>query len=240
MFVAAACGVPVVKHGNRGITSKCGGADVLEALGVRIDAPPAPALAAAGCCFLFAPLYHPAFKAIAPVRQALAAQGRASVFNLLGPLLNPASPDFQLAGVFHPGLPAIYAEVYRLLGRKNAWVVHGAGGLDEVAVHGPTRVLAVGPDGTTEFSIKPQELGITATGLKELRGGTAQENAALIENLLSGRDRSARREIVALNAACALVVAGRSPDLPAALALARQALDEGSAQDTLERLRRAA
>src|SRR4029453_7037590 len=125
MFVATACGARVVKHGNRGITSKCGGADVLEALGVRIDLPPETALEEAGCCFLFAPLFHPAFKTVAPVRKVLAEEGSATIFNLLGPLLNPARPEFQLAGVFDGKLLPLYAEAFKLLGRKSGWAVHG-------------------------------------------------------------------------------------------------------------------
>ncbi len=151
MFVVAACGVRVVKHGNRGgVTSKCGGADVLEALDVRIELEPAQASAVLddiGCVFLFAPIYHPAFKAVGPVRKALAAQGVATIFNKLGPLLNPVNPPFQLAGVFDPAMVATYGDVFAELGRTRAWAVHGRtpeGGLDEMSTLGETGRLRRG------------------------------------------------------------------------------------------------
>lgn len=237
MFVAAACGARVVKHGNRGITSKAGGADVLEALGVRLDLPPRESLEAAGCAFLFAPHYHPAFKAVAPVRKALAEEGTPTVFNAIGPLLNPAVPDYQLAGVFAERLLTIYAEVFRLLGRKRAWVAHGAGGLDEVSTLGPTAVHAMENGHIRTFIIDPLEFGISHAHLDDLRGDDAIHNAALLEDLLAGRDDSPRRDIVVLNAACALVVAEVSPDLPAALEKVNEALDTGAASVVLERLR---
>jgi anthranilate phosphoribosyltransferase len=237
MFVAAACGARVVKHGNRAITSTCGGADVLEALGVRADLPPETALGSAGCCFLFAPLYHPAFKAVAAVRRALAQEGSATIFNLLGPLLNPARPDFQLAGVFDSKLLPIYAESFKLLGRKRAWAVHGTGGLDEVSTLGPSDVHAIGPGGAQRFCIQPETLGLARANIEDLRGGDAQRNAESIEGVLRGSERGARREIISLNAACALVVAGISDDLVAALQRSGQALDDGSAHAVLTRLR---
>jgi anthranilate phosphoribosyltransferase len=238
MFVAAASGARVVKHGNRGITSKCGGADVLEALGIPIDLPPEAALDAAGCCFLFAPLYHPAFKAVAAVRRALAEEGSATIFNLLGPLLNPARPDFQLAGVFDRKLLPVYAETFGLLGRKRAWAVHGAGGLDEVSTLGPSEVHATDSEGMRRFSIEPENLGFAPAEIEDLRGSDARRNAEWLEDLLRGRERGPKRDIVVLNAACALVVAGISGDLVAALERSRFALDDGSAYAVLKRLRR--
>jgi anthranilate phosphoribosyltransferase len=237
MFVAAACGVRVVKHGNRGVTSKCGGADVLEALGIRLDLPPETALRRAGCCFLFAPLYHPTFKAVAPVRSALAAEGFATIFNMLGPLLNPARPDFQLAGVFDRKLLSIYAETFRLLGRKRAWAVHGAGGLDEVSTIGPTEVHASEFGRTRRILLQPQNFGFEATGIDALRGGDARQNAQWLEDILRGRETGAKRDIVLLNAACALVIAGVSGDLVTAIDKSRRALDEGAAYDVLKLLR---
>ncbi|HEY5706841.1 MAG TPA: anthranilate phosphoribosyltransferase [Terrimicrobiaceae bacterium] len=236
MFVAAACGARVVKHGNRGITSKCGGADVLEALGIRVDLPPEAALNAAGCCFLFAPLYHPAFKVVAPVRKALAEEGSATIFNLLGPLLNPARPDFQLAGVFHRKLLPIYAETFELLGRRSAWAVHGAGGLDEVSTLGPSEVYAIEAGEMRRFSIQPGALGFAPAVIGDLHGSDAMENARLLENLLLG-EQGPKRDIVVLNSACALVVAGVSADLSDALGRSRLALDDGSAHTVLRRLR---
>jgi anthranilate phosphoribosyltransferase len=237
MLVSAACGARVVKHGNRGVTSKCGGADVLEALGVRIDVPPEVALEAAGCCFLFAPLYHPAFKSVAPVRKALAEEGSATVFNLLGPLLNPARPDFQLAGVFDRKLLPVYAETFRLLGRKRGWAVHGYGGLDEVSTLGPSEVHAVEDGAMQRFSIQPDVLGMGLAAIEDLRGGDARKNAELLEEILLGRERGPKRDIVVLNAACALVVSGLSRDLSGGVAMAGSALDDGSAHAVLQRLR---
>jgi len=237
MFVVAACGARVVKHGNRGITSKCGGADVLEALGIRVDLPPEAALDAAGCCFLFAPLYHPAFKAVAPVRKALAEEGRATIFNLLGPLLNPVRPDFQLAGVFDRKLLPVYAEAFGLLGRKRAWAVHGTGGLDEVSTLGPSEVHALESGGIRRFSIHPETLGFAPAVIEDLRGGDARWNAESLEDLLRGSECGPKRDIVLLNAACALVVAGISGDLAAALEKSRLALEDGSAHAVLRRLR---
>jgi anthranilate phosphoribosyltransferase len=239
MFVATACGARVVKHGNRGITSKCGGADVLEALGVRIDLPPETALAAAGCCFLFAPLFHPAFKSVAAVRKVLADEGSATIFNLLGPLLNPARPEFQLAGVFDGKLLPLYAEAFKLLGRKCAWAVHGAGGLDEVSTLGPSEIHALEDGAIRHFVIQPEELDVAPARVEDLRGGEAQENARSLEAILLGNDRGPRRDMVVLNAACALVVAGRAHDIPGGMTIAAGALDDGSAHDVLQRLRKA-
>lgn len=237
MFVAAGAGARVVKHGNRGVTSRSGGADVLETLGVRLDLNPGESLDAAGCAFLFAPRHHPAFKAVGPVRSLLAAEGTPTIFNVMGPLLNPALPDFQLAGVFSPSLLPVYAEVFRLLKRKQAWVVHGSGGLDEVSLLGPTRVLTVTEGLVQPITIDPSELGLAPATLDDLRGGSAAENAVILENIFSGHDHGPRRDIVVLNAACALIVAGHAPDLAAGLALARTVLDEGRAAKALAALR---
>jgi len=237
MFVAAACGARVVKHGNRGVTSKSGGADVLEALRVRIDLPPRESLEAAGCAFLFAQSYHPAFKAVAPVRKALGAEGTPTIFNSIGPLLNPAIPDYQLAGIFSEKLLPTYAEVFRILGRKHAWVAHGHGGLDEVSTLGPTKILALENGATRERTIDPASLGLAPAKLEDLRGGSPAENATLLEDLLSGKHRGPKQDIVALNAACALVISGIAADLPSALEKARAALDSGQAHTVLTRLR---
>jgi len=242
MFVVAACGVRVVKHGNRGITSKSGGADVLEALGVRVDLPPdraASALESAGCCFLFAPNYHPAFRAVAPVRKLLAERGSTSLFNMLGPLLNPARPAFQLAGVFDPGLLDVYARVFQLLERRSAWAVHGEPGLDEISPLGTTEVVAWQDAGVRRFSIHPSEIGINNISPGDLAGGTAAENAGTIADVLAGNLRHGARTIVQLNAAAALVVAGKAADLSAGWSLAGDALDSGAARDALARLRAA-
>jgi len=244
MFVTAACGVRVVKHGNRGITSKSGGADVLESLGISVSLAPdraAAALDAAGCCFLFAPNYHPAFKAVAPVRQLLASRGKTSVFNLLGPLLNPARPAFQLAGVFDPRMLATYGEVFGLLGRRRAWAVHGTGPdglcLDEISPLGTTRVVGYDEGPLQEFAIDPQALGIPSMDSSAFAGGSAAQNAAMIVDILAGNLRRGARMIVQLNAAAALVVAGAASDLREGWDSAGVAIDDGRARDVLDRLR---
>ena len=244
MLVAAACGVRVVKHGNRGITSKAGGADVLEALGVRIDLPPesvAAAIDSAGCCFLFAPHYHPAFQAIAPVRRFLAERGETSIFNMLGPLLNPARPSFQLAGVFDRRLLAVYARAFALLGRRRAWAVHGTGpvSLDEISPLDITEVSGWEEGTAREFLIRPHELGIGPIRAEDLAGGTAAFNAGIISDVLAGNLRNGARTIVQLNAGAALVVAGVAPDLAAGMKRAGEAIDSGGTRDVLARLRAA-
>lgn len=243
MFVVAAGGVPVVKHGNRGLTSKSGGADVLEALGVRLDHPPDRAgyiLDTAGCVFLFAPFYHLAFQAIGPVRRALAAEGSPTIFNKLGPLLNPVRPAFQLAGVYDEKLLPIYAETFRLLGRERAWAIHGRAGddgMDEVSTLGPTRVMAVEDNQITEREILPGTFGFAEASLSDLQGGTAEENAGLISDLLRGTKKGPCRDIVVLNAAAALVTAGAASDLFVGVALAEESLNSGAAMEVLRRLR---
>lgn len=240
MFVAAACGAVVVKHGNRGITSKCGGADVLEALGVPIDLPPAEEgafLGKHGFVFLFAPNHHPAFKAVAPVRKLLAERGRASMFNILGPLLNPARPDYQLTGVFSPELPALYAEVLARLGRKKAWIVHGelpgSGGLDEISLSGKTRVVETAGGEIRSFEIDPEQFGLRLAPVEEFSGGDARTNAALLREILAGAP-GPRSDLVALNTAAALVVAGLADGLGDGLAMARHCLQDGRAAALLD------
>jgi anthranilate phosphoribosyltransferase len=245
MFVAAGAGARVIKHGNRGITSKSGGADVLEALGVRIDRSPdmiEKALHAAGCCFLFAPACHPAFKAVVPVRKLLAERGRASIFNILGPLLNPARPEFQLAGVFDPKLPATYAGVFKNLHRTRAWALHGTGpdGLrvDEVSPFGKTRVHAFEHGSLREFEINPADFDLSPMSPADLLGGDASANAAILLSILDGTNRSAPRSAVLLNAAAALTVAGLAKNPIEGWALASRAIDEGRALASLESLRK--
>ncbi len=245
MFIVAACGVRVVKHGNRGVTSKSGGADVLEALGVRIELEPAVAAAVlddVGCVFLFAPFYHPAFKAVGPVRQKLAERGITTVFNKLGPLLNPANPPFQLAGVFDPAMVEIYGAVFTELGRKRAWAVHGttpAGGLDEMSTLGRTDVCAAENGKLTRHALTASKFGIRVPDLAELRGGSAAENALKLEALLRGKLPGAIEDIVLWNAAGALAVAGVSPDVGTGLEQARQAIHAGKAAAQLDGLRAA-
>ncbi len=240
MFVLAAGGAVVVKHGNRAITSKCGGADVLEHLGVKIDLAPEPlrrCVESLGLGFIFAPAYHPAFKAISPVRKLLAAQGIPTVFNLLGPLLNPARPPFQLVGIFDRTLLPKYAEVLRALGRERAWAVHGDG-MDELATTGPSEVHDVTADGIRFFEVNAALLGIAPAWIEDLRGSDTAGNAQILTGILDGSIRGAPRDIVVLNAAAGFVVSGLSPDLSAGLVLAREQIDSGAALAKLHALQR--
>ncbi|MAT46846.1 MAG: anthranilate phosphoribosyltransferase [Verrucomicrobiaceae bacterium] len=247
MFVIAAGGVAVLKHGNRGITSKSGGADVLEALGVRIDLPPEgfrECLAKAGVGFLFAPVYHPAFKAIMPVRKILAEKGVRTIFNLIGPLLNPARPERQLVGVFNPALPPVYAEILERMGRESAWAVHGTtrDGLpvDELSTMGPTRVCrsGVSVDSGDEI-IEPRDFGLAESGVEELQGGDAGKNAEILTGILNGSDTGPRRDIVLLNAGAGLACAGVVEDLKAGVEKARELVVEGAAFERLRLLQQA-
>lgn len=236
-FVLAAGGAAVAKHGNRGVSSRAGGADVLAALGIPLEREPADArrdLEAHGLCFLLAPRYHPAFAAVAPVRRALAAEGISTVFNLLGPLLNPARPTRQLVGVFAGPLTGTFGRVFRELGRERAWAVHGdAGegrGMDELSTLGVTLVAECEGAALREHRIDPGAAGLPrAASLAELRGGDAAENARILVGILAGEIGGPRRDLVLLNAAAGFVVAGLSPDLPAGVARARAALDGAGA-----------
>ncbi len=240
MFVAAAAGACVLKHGNRSITSKTGAADVLEELGVKLELTPAELreqLEQHGVAFLFAPAFHPAFRAVAPARKALAAQGHATIFNILGPLLNPAQPDHQLVGIFSAELLPRYAEALRTLGRTTAWAVHGEG-TDELTLTGPTEIHALENGTIRHFTLIPEELGLTRCAPADLRGGERAENARILLNILDNTERGPKRDIVILNTAAALVVSGLAPDLPSALAQAREALDSGRALGKLNALRK--
>lgn len=243
VFLLAAAGVAVVKHGNRGITSKSGGADALEALGIRIDLPAeefGPCLEEVGAGFLFAPLYHPAFKAVVPVRKLLAERGQRTIFNILGPLLNPARPDYQLIGVFDEKLCPVFADILQRLGRKRAWAVHGsageAGGMDELSTIGDTTLFDTASPPVAS-PIQPSSLGIQPPALGELQGGEAAENAATITDLLEGKDRGPKRDIVTLNCAAGLVITGLKPDLQAGLERANEVIDSGAALEVLRKWR---
>lgn len=247
MFLLAAGGAVVVKHGNRSISSQCGGADVLEALGVRIDRPVSEAKARLerdGLAFFFAPHYHPTFRVIGPVRKSLAAQGITSVFNLLGPLLNPARPEHQLVGIYSGADMAKYASVLQRLGRKKAWVVHGRSdtdaGMDEISTLGSTTIQELDAGTITSATLTlPQlaELGLQPATLDDLRGGSREENAAILLNLLEGTLHGPKRELVTLNAAAGFVVAGLAPNLASGLAHAREQIDSGRALAKLHALR---
>ncbi len=250
MFILAAGGATVLKHGNRAVTSRSGGADVLAALGVPLTLAPERARAAAeelGVCFLFAPDWHPAFRAIAPVRRRLAALGQGSVFNLLGPLLNPARPAHQLAGVFAEPFVEIYARAFAALGRRRAWAVHGrvhpddphAGGMDEVSPLAQT-FLGRSEEGAVSLgTLHPEDFGLSRGPgpLDALRGGMPAENARLLAGILRGEIRDVRRDAVLLNAAAGFIVAGLVPDPPDALEHARAQIASGAAWRRLEALR---
>lgn len=233
-LVAAELGIPVAKHGNRSVSSRCGSADVLETAGVRLDTPPdvaRRALDEIGICFLFAPAYHAGVRHAAPVRKAL---GTRTIFNLLGPLANPSRPPFQLMGVYDPSLCVPLATTLGMLGAEVALVVHGSG-LDEVALHGPT-TGALWRDGqVAELEITPEEAGLSRRPLCELEGGTPAENLELLIQVLKGNGLAARRDTVALNAGTLAWVTGRAGTLAQGVAQARDALAGGGAARRLER-----
>lgn len=245
MFVVAAAGAVVVKHGNRGITSKSGGADVLEALGVRIDCDPEGfrrCLENAGVGFLFAPAYHPAFKAVAGVRKELAARGVRTIFNLVGPLLNPARPQCQLVGVFERELCPAFAEILQRLGRDSAWAVHGTTGdgrsVDEVSLMGSTRICKAGSyQDLVDEEVRPRDFGLKHAEVSELQGGDAVVNAAILEAILGGREQGAKRDMVLLNAGAAIACCGLADDIGGGIELAREVLADGSAAARLRLLR---
>jgi anthranilate phosphoribosyltransferase len=238
MFILAAGGASVVKHGNRAITSKCGGADVLEALGVRIDLPPAEfrkCMEAHGVGFLFAPAYHPAFKAIGPIRKRLAAEGVPTVFNLLGPLLNPARPPYQLVGVFSPMLLPKYAETLAVMGRARAWAVHGSG-MDELSLSGISAVHEVAGGLVRDFIVDPATFGLPHAEVAVFRGGGPAENSAILISILDGNETGPRRDIVLLNAAAAFVIASLASSLAEGLEVAREQIASGRALAKLRAL----
>jgi anthranilate phosphoribosyltransferase len=234
-LVAAGAGAPVAKHGNRAASSRCGSADVLEALGVVIALPPAGVAACveeAGMGFFFAPAYHPAMRHAGPVRSQL---GFRTVFNVLGPLANPAGVRRQALGVADPALAPLMAGVLQQLGHEHALVFSGSGGLDELGLQGPQHCYEVTRDGVSERVIDPAQLGLRCAGADELRGGDAAENADRVRAVLAG-ETGAARDVVLLNAAAALVAAGTATDMADAVAQAAAAIDSGAAQAVLERL----
>jgi anthranilate phosphoribosyltransferase len=235
-LVVAGAGVTVAKHGNRAASSACGSADVLEALGVPLDRDPvetAELLISDRVAFLFAPRYHPAMKAVAGLRREL---GVRTIFNLLGPLCNPAGAQRQLVGVFGEAQMELVAEAMQGLGIEAGMVVHSASGMDEVSGDGPTWVAQFGPDGGSRWVLDPEKYGVRAS-VDQLRGGDASTNAELILAILRG-ERSPRADVVALNAALALMLAGAAADLDEGMALARTSIRSGAALEALDALRR--
>jgi anthranilate phosphoribosyltransferase len=234
-LVAAACGVPVAKHGNRAMSSRSGAADVLAALGVNLDCDMAlvkQALWQVNICFLMAPRHHTAMRNVGPTRVEL---GTRTVFNLLGPLSNPAGARRQLLGVYAPEWVEPLAQVLHRLGSEAAWVVHGSDGLDEITTTGPTKVAELRNGAVRSFDLNPEEAGLFPCLPRDLKGGDAATNAEALRALLNGA-AGAYRDIVLLNGAAALLVAGKAADLKAGVAQARHALDSGAARSTLEQL----
>jgi len=232
-LVVAACGVPVAKHGNRSVSSRCGSADVFEALGVNVAAGPAVVertLREAGIAFFFAPTFHPSMRHAGPTRKDL---GIRTAFNLLGPLTNPAGARRQIVGVPRADLTDLLARSLLLLGSEHAWVVHGADGIDELSTTGHTRVAEV-RDGTIHtFYVHPGQFGLARAAADDLRGGDATDNAAIVRGVLAGVAGPAR-DVVLLNAGAALAVAGRATDVRTGIGLAADAIDSGAARATLE------
>ncbi len=236
-FVLAACGVPVAKHGNKALSSRAGGADVLAALGVNIEpeiSRLSEILAAAGCVFLFAPRHHPALRHAAAARVEL---GTRTIFNLTGPMSNPAGVKRQLIGVYDPVWARPVAETLVALGTEAAWVVHG-GGLDELILEGETQVVSLRHGEIREFTVTAADAGLPPVPLLELQGGDAAENAAALLAVLNGA-RNGYRDTILLNAAAALIVAGVVETLPQGVERAAAALDSGAALRVLDRLRTA-
>ena len=234
-LVAAGAGVRVAKHGNRSISSKCGSADVVEALGVNIQLSPqraAQCLREVGICFLYAPNLHPAMKQVQAVRRELRMR---TMFNLLGPLTNPARASGQVVGVYSLDLVEKLAEALSMLGLRRALVVHGLDGLDEITITCTTRVAEAREGSVRSYEIEPEEFGMKRAALEDIAGGDAMENAAIIRAVLGG-EKSPRRDVVLLNAAAALVAAGRIDHIADAIPLAAKSIDSGAAAGKLEAL----
>jgi anthranilate phosphoribosyltransferase len=234
-FIVAGAGAPVAKHGNRALSSRSGAADVLTALGVRIDIPPETISACirdASIGFMFAPSHHPAMKHVGPTRVEL---GTRTIFNLLGPLSNPAGVKRQMVGVFSRQWVEPLAHVLKNLGSVRAWVVHGSDGLDEITTSGPTAVAALEGGAVTTFEIAPEDVGLTRVKPDALKGGDAGHNAEALRAVLQG-EKGAYRDIAVLNAAAALVVAGKAAALADGVKLAGHTIDSGAAEGALQRL----
>lgn len=234
-LVTAGAGVRVAKHGNRSVTSRCGSADVMEALGVNITLPPpriAECLKEVGIAFLFAPAMHSAMKYVQPARRELRLR---TVFNLLGPLTNPAHASAQVVGVYSDDLVEKLAEALSMLGLRRALVVHGSDGLDEITITGPTRVAEVRDGQVRSYEVTPEEFGLKHAPMEAISGGDAAANAAIIRAVLAGT-KSACRDVVLLNAAAALVAAGKADHLRDALPLAAHSIDSGAAAEKLRGL----
>jgi len=236
-FVVAGCGVKVAKHGNRSASSQCGSADVLEALGVKIDIAPelvAKCIHEAGIGFMFAPVFHAAMKHAAAPRKEL---GGKTIFNILGPLSNPAGAAYQVMGVYNTKLTEIMAGVLKNLGSKRAFVVHGMDGLDEITVADRTRVSELKSSGRIDtYDVKPEDFGLKKARLEEIKGGSVKENAEMVLEVLNRTATSAHRDIVLANASAGLVCANRSEDFKEGVKLAAESIDSGAALEKLNKL----
>jgi anthranilate phosphoribosyltransferase len=235
-LVAAAAGAKVAKHGNRAITSKCGSADVLEALGIPVELSPeaaAKALREHGFCFLLAPNHHPAMKAVMPVRRAL---GVRTVLHVLGPLLNPAGARRQVMGVYNTRLVPVIAEAMTLLGAQHAMVVHGDNGLDELALSGSSEVAEIRDGIVRQYVVTPEEFGLARAPVEALTGGDATVNAAILRCIFAG-ESGPRRDVVLLNAAAVLVTAGLAEDIREGVDMAAKTIDSGTVTRLIEALR---
>ena len=234
-FIAAGAGVPVAKHGNRALSSRSGAADVLAALGVKIDLSPeqvSRCVTEAGIGFMFAPAHHPAMKNVNPTRVELATR---TIFNLLGPLSNPAGVTRQMVGVFSRQWVQPLAQVLKNLGSESVWVVHGSDGLDEITLTGPTFVAALENGAIRSFEVSPEDVGLKRVPGEALKGGDAAANAVALRSVLAGQP-SPYRDVALLNAAAALIVAGRAKDLKEGMALGIRSLNEGAAAERLQQL----
>ena len=232
-ILAASCGLKMAKHGNRSVSSMSGSADLLESFGVNLTMSPEVAsecLAQTNLCFLFAPAYHAGFRHAAPVRKAM---GIRTLFNILGPLVNPSKPETMLLGVYSPELLMTMAKSLQLTGVKRAWVVHGSG-LDEIALHGQTQVVEVNGDELIEKTISPADFGLASYSLDDIKGGTPAENAAIIKQILAGQGQPAHNAAVAINCAALLYLHDKAESLTAAADIAQQALISGQGLATLE------
>ncbi|NRA54847.1 MAG: anthranilate phosphoribosyltransferase [Gammaproteobacteria bacterium] len=237
-FVAAACGVKVAKHGNRSVSSKSGSADLLEALGIKLDLSPERSrqcLDEIGLCFLFAVQYHQGVRFAVPVRQSLKTR---TIFNVLGPLINPASPKTQLMGVYDKALLEPIAQTLKLVGVERALVVNGSG-LDEIAIHGPTDVAELKDGKITTYQITPEQMGIKTYPLAALEGGDAKHNAILITALLKGQGQEAHQAAVAVNVAATLLLSDKVDSLAAGVTLANEVINSGKPFDIVQQLAQA-
>ncbi|WP_286232658.1 anthranilate phosphoribosyltransferase [Thalassotalea sediminis] len=234
-ILAAACGIQMAKHGNRSVSSMSGSADLLEAFGVNLTMSPETAnncLQKANLCFLYAPAYHPGFKYAGPVRKAM---GIRTLFNILGPLVNPSSPNVMLLGVYTPSLIHTMAKSLQLTGVERGWVVHGSG-LDEIALHGETQVCEIANGQLIDKIITPEDFGLSRYTLDDIKGGTPKENADIIRQILSGEGQPAHNSAVIINCAALLYLHGKAKDLTMAATIASEVLASGKGLLTLEQL----